>query len=228
MGFQDLLPLLLGGSSALFSGGTNATLSQDQQWAIKRLKDFLHSEHQYARSAPLSSTLEQQGLANESALLSQAQRRSAEGLFGGQSAVDLGNPSQNDALKNLSQANTAQQGTLYSNAYQTGLADRRNAKRSLPGYVQSIAGIASNPVNPPTNSGMESLLPLLYQFGQQWGQRGKTGGGNPNDPTAGMGNGGTPGVGTGFEPAQTTGTQLGGFNQNAMPYWSDPSTYWGQ
>lgn len=175
MGLEQLLPLLVGGASGLFGGGsTNPQLSPQQMIAWKRAKAFLENAHRESRSAPLSSSVEQQGLANSSALLSQAQRRNMEGLFGNLGPTDLMNPNLADARKDLALGNSAQQGALYSNAYQDALNYRRNLKAQLPGMAQGLAGMASNPVIPGQGNSMDSLLPLLFKFGQQWGQRGST------------------------------------------------------
>lgn len=179
MGFEALLPGLIGGLGGLAGGGDQMPqLTPEQQRIYHALLQMSRRDRKFARSNPLSTSQERQGLANTLGLQNQGANRVQQGLFGQMSGTDLTNPSTADALKNLGQANIAQQSSIYSDAYQQGF-DRRDAARNrAAGLLGQAGGIAGNPAQPGQQSSMSQMLPFINQLGYQWGLgRGQGGGG---------------------------------------------------
>lgn len=209
MGFEMLLPGLLGGLGGLAGGGMEEpSLTPQQQQIYKALLAMSRRDRKFARSNPLSTSQERQGLANTLGLQNQGANRVQQGLFGQMSGTDLTNPSTADAMKNLGQANLAQQSSIYSDAYQQGFARRDAARDRAAGLLGQAGSIAGNPAEPGYGSSMSQMLPFINQLGYQWGLGRGAGGGNAvnGQRVDGMGNAYNPTPGTtssgGFIPIQ--------------------------
>ncbi len=176
---MNFLPAL-GGILGLFGGQDqqDPSMSEQQQRIFKLLLQRGKWREGFARSTPLSTTQEQQGLAETQGLASQGARRSREAAFAAMSPTSLQSPSVARAQSNLSAAQTAQQSNIYSQAYQQGQQRRDQARQQAYSLFGQAGNIAGSPVNPARQEqdSLSSFLPLMLQFGQQYGARNAGGG----------------------------------------------------